>query len=92
MQVQWLRTHLTMQRMWVRFLVGELRSHIPQGHRTVGPAAQAPHLEGASELQLLSQHKQKKRKKEQNFPFQQYDELMNLEGIMLIRQRKANSV
>ena len=59
--------------------------------RTVGPAAQAPHLEGASELQLLSQHKQKKRKKEQNFPFQQYDELMNLEGIML-NQTKKDSV
>ena len=34
---------------------------------TVGPGAQAPHLEGASEFQLLSQHKQKK--KEQNFAF-----------------------
>ena len=30
--VQWLRIHLPIQRTWVRFLVGELRSHIPQGH------------------------------------------------------------
>ena len=41
---------------------------------TVGPGAQAPHLEGAREFQLLSQHKQKKKKKK-ILLLQQYDEL-----------------
>ena len=27
--VQWLRLHLTTQGVWVRSLVGELRSHVP---------------------------------------------------------------
>ena len=30
--VQWLRIHLPMQGTWVRFLVGELRSHMPWGN------------------------------------------------------------
>ena len=29
--VQWLRNCLPVQAMWVRFLAGELRSHIPGG-------------------------------------------------------------
>ena len=31
--VQWLRIHLQMQGMWVRSLVGELRSYMPQGNQ-----------------------------------------------------------
>ena len=30
--VQWLRIHLPMQGTWVRSLIGELRSHMPQGN------------------------------------------------------------
>ena len=30
--VQWLRIHRLMQGMWVQFLVGELRSHVPRGN------------------------------------------------------------
>ena len=29
---QWLRIHLPMQGLWVRSLVGELRSHMPRGN------------------------------------------------------------
>ena len=32
--VQRLRLHLPMQRIWVRTLVGELRSHMPRGQKT----------------------------------------------------------
>ena len=30
--VHWLRIYLEMQGAWVRLLVGELRSHMPQGN------------------------------------------------------------
>ena len=32
--VQWLLLHLPMQGVWVRSLVGELRSHMPCGQKT----------------------------------------------------------
>ena len=32
LEVQWLRIHLTLQRIWVQSLVRELRSHTPQGN------------------------------------------------------------
>ena len=32
--VQWLRLRLPMQGVWVRSLVGELRSHMPPGQKT----------------------------------------------------------
>ena len=32
--VQWLRLHLPMQRVWVRSLIRELRSHMLRGQKT----------------------------------------------------------
>ena len=34
LELWWLRLPLPMQRLWVEFLVGELRSHIPCGQKT----------------------------------------------------------